>query len=35
MMVTDFRYWWKNNYVDDFFRDVGDFLNVLNRSSTS
>ena len=35
MMVTDFRCWWQNHYVSDFFRYVGDFLNVLNRSPTS
>ena len=35
MMVTDSRCWWQNNYVGDFFRCVGDFLNVLNRSPTS
>ena len=35
MMVTDFRYCWQNHYVGDFFRYVGDFLNVLNRSPTS
>ena len=35
MMVTDFRCWWHNHYVDDFFRYVDDFLNVLNRSLTS
>ena len=29
-MVTDFRCWWQNHYVGDFFRYVGDFLNVLN-----
>ena len=34
MMVTDLRCWWQNHYVGDFFRYVGDFLNVLNRSST-
>ena len=34
-MVTDFRSWWQNHYVGDFFRNVGDFLNVLNRSPTS
>ena len=28
MMVTDCRWWWQNHYVGDFFRDVGDFLNV-------
>ena len=27
--------WFQNHYVGDFFRYVGDFLNVLNRSSTS
>ena len=35
MMVTDFRCWWQNHYVGDFFRYVGDFLSVLNRSPTS
>ena len=35
MMVTDLRCWWQNHYVGDFFRYVGDFLNVLNRSPTS
>ena len=35
MMVTDFKCWWQNHYVGDFFRYVGDFLNVLNRSPTS
>ena len=35
MMVTDLRCWWQNNYVGDFFRYVGDFLNVCNRSPTS
>ena len=35
MMVTDFRCWWQNHYVGDFFRYVSDFLNVLNRSPTS
>ena len=35
MMVTDFRCWWQNHYVGDFFRHVGDFLKVLNRSPTS
>ena len=34
MMVTDFRCWWQNHYVGDFFLYVGDFLNVLNRSPT-
>jgi len=29
------RFWWQNHYVDDFFRYVGDFLNVLDRSPTS
>ena len=28
MLVTDLRCWWQNHYV-------GDFLNVLNRSTTS
>ena len=35
MMVTDLRCWWQNHYVGDFFRYVGDFLNVLNRSPLS
>ena len=35
MMVTDFRYWWQDHYVGDFFRYVGDFVNVSNRSPTS
>jgi len=35
MMVIDFRCWWQNHYVGEFFRYVGDFLNVLNRSPTS
>ena len=35
MMVTDLRCWLQNHYVGDFFRYVGDFLNVLNRSPTS
>ena len=34
-MVTDLRCWWQNHYVGDFFRYVGQFLNVLNRSSIS
>ena len=34
MMVTDFRCWWQNHDVGDFFRYVGDFLNVFNRSPT-
>ena len=34
MLVTDLRCWWHNQYVGDFFRYVGDFLNVLNRSPT-
>ena len=29
------RCWWQNHYVIDFFRYVGDSLNVLNRSPTS
>ena len=33
--VGDLRCWWQNHYVGDFFRYVGDFLNVLNRSPTS
>ena len=35
MMVTDLRYCWLNHSVGDFFRYVGDFLNVSNRSPTS
>ena len=35
MLVTDFRCWWQNHYVGNFFRYVCDFLNVLNRSPTS
>ena len=35
LMLTDFRCWWRNHYVGDFFCNVGDFLNVLNRSPTS
>ena len=35
MMVTDFRCWWQNHYVGDFFRYVSNFLNVSNRSPTS
>ena len=35
MIVTDLRSWWQNYYVGDFFRYVGDFLNVSNRSPTS
>ena len=35
MMVTDSRCWWQNHDVGDFFRYVGDFFNVLNRSPTS
>ena len=30
MMMTDFRCWWQNHFVDDFFRYVSDFLNVFN-----
>ena len=33
-MVTDFKCWWQNHYVGDFFRYVVDFLNLLNRSPT-
>ena len=29
MMVIDFRCWWQNHYVGDFFRYVGDFFNIL------
>jgi len=35
MMVTNFRCWWQNHYVSDFFRYVSDFLNVLNWSPSS
>ena len=35
MMMTDFRCRWQNHYGGDFFRYVGNFLNVLNRSPTS
>ena len=35
MTVTDFKCWWQNHYIADFFHYVGDFLNVLNRSPTS
>jgi len=35
MMVTDLRFWWQNHYVGDFFRYVGDFFSVFNRSPTS
>ena len=35
MMATDLRCWRQNHYVGDFFRYVGDFLYVLNRSPTS
>ena len=35
MMVTDFKSWWQNHNIGDFFRYVGEFLNVLNRSPTS
>ena len=35
MLATDLRCWWQNNYVVDFFRYVGDFVNVFNRSPTS
>jgi len=35
----DFRCWWQNHYVGDFFHYVWDFLNeftnILNRSPTS
>ena len=41
MMVTDWRCWWQNHYVGDFFRYVGDFfqciksvINILNLSPT-
>ena len=35
MLMTDFRFWWQNHYVGNFFRYVDDFLNVLIRSPTS
>ena len=35
ILVTDLRCWWQSHYVGHFFRYVGDFLNVLNRSPTS
>ena len=35
MMVTDLRCWQQKDYAGDFFRYVGDFLNVLIRSPTS
>ena len=35
MMVTVYRCWWQNHNACDFFRYIGDFLNVLNRSPTS
>ena len=35
MLVTDLRCWWQNNYVGVFFRYVGDFRNVSNRSQAS
>ena len=28
--VGDIRCWWQNHYIGDFFRYVGDFLDVLN-----
>ena len=34
-MVNDFRCWWQNHYIGDFFRYVVEFVNVFNRSSTS
>ena len=34
-MVTDLRCWRLNHSVGDFFRYVGDFFNVFNRSPTS
>ena len=35
MLMTDLRCWWQNHYVGDFFRYVGDFFTVFNRSPTS
>ena len=35
MMVTDLRCWWRNHFVGDFFRYVGDFFNISNRSPIS
>ena len=35
MIVTDLGCWWRIHYVSDFFRYVGDFLNVFNRSPKS
>jgi len=35
MLLTDFRCWWQNHYIGDFFRYVGYFLNVLNLSPTT
>ena len=32
MMVTDWRYWWQNHYVGDFFHQQ--VTNILNRSAT-
>ena len=37
-LLVHFRWqwcWWQNHYVGDFFRYVGDFSNVSNRSPTS
>ena len=35
ILMTDLRCCWENQYVGDFVHYVGDFLNVLHRSSTS
>ena len=35
MMVPDLRCWCQKYYVGDFFRYVGDFLSISNRSPTS
>ena len=37
VMLVTLWWWpiWQNHYVSDFFRYVGDFSNILNRSSTS
>ena len=35
MMTTDFRCWWKNHYVGDFIRYVGDFVYVIIKTPTS
>ena len=33
--MRDFRCWWQNHYVGDFFCYVGDLFSALNRSPTS